>query len=78
MKYFLSIFILLFFSCTRIEVEDNPLYFFWEEMDKKYVFFEEKQIDWDSVRRTLHKYDPDIRSELVSGFSSMISPLKDR
>ena len=78
MKYFLFVLILMLFSCTPIVIEENPLYFFWEEMDKKYVFFEEKQIDWDSVRRTLYAYDPGIKADLVSGFNSMIMPLRDR
>ena len=78
MKYVLYIFILLSLSCAKIEVEDNPLYFFWEEMDRKYVFFEEKQIDWNSVRSTLHRYDPNNTTDLVAGFTSMIEPLKDR
>lgn len=80
MKYFLSIYLLYLISvgCTKIEVEENPLYFFWEEMDKKYVFFEEKRIDWDSVRSTLGGYDPKNDSDLVSGFTNMIALLKDR
>jgi hypothetical protein len=78
MKYFLPVFIILLFSCSKIEVERNPLYFFWEEMDKKYAFFEEKQINWDSIRGTLPLYDPNINSDLVSGFTEMITPLRDR
>lgn len=78
MRFSIFVLILILSSCTAIEVEENPLFFFWEEMDKKYVFFEDKQIDWDSVKRTLYTYDPGIKTDLVSGFSSMIIPLQDR
>ncbi|MDR1897296.1 MAG: hypothetical protein LBR10_10960 [Prevotellaceae bacterium] len=77
MKYCLFICGLLFISCSQIRIEENPLLFFWEEMDKKYVYFEEKQINWDSVKNTLHLYNPDNDSDLLSGFTSMINTIKD-
>jgi hypothetical protein len=78
MKKFLPFFILVISGCTQIEVEENPLLFFWEEMDKKYVFFEEKNINWDSIRDIALQYNHLDTTELVNGFNAMIKPLKDR
>lgn len=78
MKYFLLLIVLFLIACAKIEIEENPLYFFWNEMDRKYVYFNEKQVDWDSVRNTLHRYNPDIKSDLVSGFTNMVLLLRDR
>jgi hypothetical protein len=75
--YFLFIFVLLFLSCAKVKIEENPLLFFWNEMDKKYVYFDEKHINWDSVKNTVHLYDPDNNSELLSGFSNMMKIIKD-
>jgi C-terminal processing protease CtpA/Prc len=47
-------------------------------MDKKYVYFGEKHINWDSVRNTIHLYNPDNKTELLSGFSNMMNVIQDR
>lgn len=78
MKKFLPFIIIVLCGCSQIEVEENPLLFFWEEMDKKYVYFEEKNINWDSMRDIALQYNYLDTVELVSGFNAMIKPLKDR
>ncbi|WP_346862278.1 S41 family peptidase [uncultured Draconibacterium sp.] len=79
MKYLLTIFIFVStISCVKVEVEENPLLFFWEEMDKKYVYFEEKKVDWDSIKIEIQFLVPNIEEELITGFEKMIYPLNDR
>lgn len=79
MKYISIIFLVLsLVSCVEVEVEENPLLFFWEEMDKKYVFFDEKQVDWDSIKAEIQSLDPNNEEELIAGFKKMIYPLNDR
>lgn len=82
MKYLSRIIVLvlviLMIGCTKIEIEENPLLFFWEEMDKKYVYFDEKHIDWDSIRNVILQYNPGNEEEVWKGFEAMIYPLKDR
>ncbi len=77
MRKLLLISFLFAVSCVDIEVEENPLLFFWEEMDKKYVFFEEKNVDWDSIKSEISVYNPANKKELVRGFENMIYPLND-
>lgn len=78
MKKFLPFIIVVLCGCSQIEVEENPLLFFWEEMDKKYVYFEEKNINWDSIRDVALQYNYLDTTEMVSGFNAMIKPLKDQ
>jgi hypothetical protein len=78
MKKFLPFVIIVICGCSQIEVEENPLLFFWEEMDEKYVYFEEKNINWDSIRDIALQYNYLDTTELISGFNAMIKPLKDR
>lgn len=79
MKYLVFICSLLVsISCTKIsEVEENPLLFFWQEMDKRYVYFDEKKLDWDSVRISLDSYNPGNSLELMSGFKNLIHAVND-
>jgi C-terminal processing protease CtpA/Prc len=79
MKYLLTILIFVsIISCVEVEIEENPLLFFWEEMDKKYVFFEEKQVNWDSIKTEIQFLNPNNKEELITGFEKMIYPLEDR
>lgn len=78
MKKILPFIVIVLCGCTQIEVEENPLLFFWEEMDKKYVYFEEKNINWDSIRDIAVQYNYLDTTELKLGFNAMIQPLKDR
>ncbi|MDA3879267.1 MAG: hypothetical protein PF436_02665 [Prolixibacteraceae bacterium] len=78
MKKLLPFIIIVMCGCSQIEVEENPLLFFWEEMDKKYVYFEEKNINWDSIRDIVLQYNYLDTTGLISGFNAMIKPLKDR
>jgi len=55
MKKYLLLFIgiLLISSCSFEEEHcTDPFEFFWREMDRKYVYFEEKGVDWDAVYAT--------------------------
>lgn len=52
MKYFIPIILLGLFSCNLIEETSDPFDFFWTEMDKRYVYFEEKGIDWNAIYAT--------------------------
>ncbi|WP_066632372.1 S41 family peptidase [Labilibacter marinus] len=51
---FLILLIAVNYSCTKDIVDDRATYVdvfdsFWHIMDERYVFFEEKNVDWDSV-----------------------------
>ena len=67
----------LLFACSKIDVEENPLLFFWEEMDRKYPYFDEKGVDWNKTRTELLSFNPDDNRSLLSGFSMLIDKLKD-
>ncbi|MDR3134093.1 MAG: S41 family peptidase [Prevotellaceae bacterium] len=78
MKYFLAIIgLFIVLSCSR-EVFTDPFDFFWHKMDEKYVYFEEKGIDWDAVYST---YKPRAATandeELLQIFQEIIDLLKD-
>ncbi|MCL1867683.1 MAG: hypothetical protein FWF72_01865 [Paludibacter sp.] len=50
MKYFsVVLFSIFLLSCSPIEQENDLFVYFWETMNKNYVFFEEKGVNWDSV-----------------------------
>jgi hypothetical protein len=76
-KIILVISLLFHISCSRVDIEENPLLFFWNEMDRRYVFFEEKHINWDSVKNTLHLYNTNDDSELLYAFRKMTGILND-
>jgi len=79
-KYLLLLFaILLTISCSLEEEKvTDPFEFFWREMDRKYVYFEEKGVDWNEVYAT---YKPRTatanREELLQIFQEIINLLKD-
>jgi hypothetical protein len=78
MKYFLAIVSLFIVAgCSKIEYAD-PFEFFWHKMDDKYVYFEEKGINWDAVYST---YKPRAATandaELLQIFHEIIHLLKD-
>ena len=79
--------ILLFSSCERVLFEPNvgsrdPLANFdylWNEVDKKYSYFELKNIDWDAVKQ---KYRSQLSStsteeELFRVLADMLNELRD-
>jgi len=81
MKKHLLLFIgiLLISSCSFEEEHcTDPFEFFWREMDRKYVYFEEKGVDWNAVYNT---YKPRAavanEEELVQIFQKIINLLKD-
>jgi len=79
-KYLLLLFVIwLSFSCSFEEEHcTDPFEFFWREMDRKYVYFEEKGVDWNAVYNT---YKPLAavanEEELVQIFQEVINLLKD-
>jgi len=81
MKKYLLLFIgiLLISSCSLEEEHcTDPFEFFWREMDRKYVYFEEKGVDWNAVYNT---YKPLAalanEEELLQIFQEIINLLKD-
>lgn len=71
MKYLFIIFVLFTVSCVEVEVEENPLLFFLEEMDNKYIHFEEKNMNGDSIKYEIVKYNPYNKYLLLN---AMLSP----
>jgi C-terminal processing protease CtpA/Prc len=83
----LFITVLIFFSCEKILFEPDlgsrdPLENFdylWSEVDKKYSYFELKNINWDSIRNV---YRPQISAnstdaELFEVLANMLNELRD-
>jgi hypothetical protein len=73
-------------SCEEIfikkDLEDNPVEnfdFLWSELDKKYSFFDFKNIDWDSVYQVYRpKVDNSMtREELFNVMADMLNTLRD-
>jgi len=78
MKYLKYLFLLLFTACSLIEEPTDPFDFFWDEMDRKYVYFDEKGVDWNAVYAT---YKPQIKTgsdeEYIQVFRDIIDLLRD-
>jgi len=78
MKYLKYLFLLLFTACSLIEEPTDPFDFFWDEMDRKYVYFDEKGVDWNAVYAT---YKPQIKTgsdeEYIQVFGEIVDLLKD-
>jgi C-terminal processing protease CtpA/Prc len=78
MKYLILPLLLFIVACTSVEELRDPFDFFWTEMDKKYVYFEEKGIDWDAVYTA---YKPRTQTgnenDLLQVFQEIIDMLKD-
>lgn len=73
----------VFASCTvNYKKDTNPITNFnalWEIIDTKYCFFEEKNMDWDSIK---YVYEPKVRVvktelELFDVFAQMLNELQD-
>lgn len=88
MKYLFLIFSVLFFSaCEKIIFKKNigsthPLKNFdylWEEVDKKYSYFELKNIDWNQMRTTYRSMltEKSSEEELFNVLSAMLNELRD-
>ena len=77
---------LLFTGCEKAFMDEDPkaeprevFNVLWEEVDRKYTFFEFKNVDWDSVNAV---YSSKIRSdmtdrELFDVLAEMLNTLKD-
>ena len=80
MKYIIfPILLLLAVSCSPVEEgATDPFEFFWREMDRKYVYFDEKGVDWNAVYAT---YKPRTvgatDEELLQVFQEIINMVKD-
>ena len=81
--YSLIAFVFIFSSCDDIiekNTPENVFEVFWRTMDENYVFFEEKNIDWDSIysvyapQANVAKTDEDLKRI----FSEIISLFKDK
>ena len=74
-------------SCEKLIFEPdlgskNPLTNFdylWNELDRKYSYFELKNIDWDAIKNTYRSRlsDSSSEEELFSVLASMLNELKD-
>ncbi len=81
---FLIILLVSLFSCNDdIVIEDTPLNVFntfWKTLNERYVYFEEKNVDWDSVYSV---YYPRVKlvknnAELSVIFQEVINLMKDK
>jgi C-terminal processing protease CtpA/Prc len=59
---------------------NNKFQSFWEIMDERYVFFEEKSVDWDSVYQVWHPRFEKIQSDSVAlnAFDSILDYINDK
>ena len=81
---FASILLLILAACSNDDIvmpntQENVFECFWDIMDKRYVFFEEKNLNWDSIYQTYSpKISPAITNEeLVQYFSEIIEYIND-
>jgi hypothetical protein len=75
----ISIPFFLLFSCSPIETEDDLFVSFWETMDKNYVFFEEKGVNWDSVYNVYYPQTRNIsKGEYLAVFQDIIDLFQER
>lgn len=76
---FLTIITVLYLcACQPIEVHKNVFKFWWQEMDCKYPFFIQKNIDWDSIFIAYKEQTQNIQSnKLENVFQEVIDCLKD-
>ena len=66
------------FACKPINQTENVFDFWWQEMNCKYPFFIEKNIDWDSVYNAYYQQTRNIsENELKIVFQEIINLLKD-
>ncbi len=85
--FLLSTMVLMLFSCEKVLFEpdkssSNPFVIFdylWNEIDRKYSYFELKQIDWDLVRTNYRaQISADMNEEeLFAVLANMMIELKD-
>ncbi|MDR1544097.1 MAG: S41 family peptidase [Prevotellaceae bacterium] len=69
---------ILFFACKPIKPIENIFDFWWNEMNCKYPFFVEKNIDWDSVYNVYYEQTRNINeSDLQIVFQEIFNLLKD-
>jgi C-terminal processing protease CtpA/Prc len=86
-KVLLFLFVLAFSSCEQVLFEedfgsDDPLRNFdylWNEVDKKYSYFELKKIDWNQVRNKyrLMLSSKSTEEELFNVLAAMLNELRD-
>ena len=75
--------ILLLLSCKQDIVKKNSprsvFEVFWQVMDERYVYFEEKNLNWDSIYNTYYPKinDHTTDEELKSYFQEIINYIKD-
>lgn len=87
---FSALFGLLLISCSNPLMEDSfstdpytNLNYLWEDLDKRYAYFEEKGIDWETQKTKYHdelveKADDGItHMELFSTLAEMLKELRD-
>jgi hypothetical protein len=61
-----------------MEVSDDVFEFFWSEMDRKYVYFDEKGVDWNAIYSTYHQRAKAAdETALLQMFREIIDTLKD-
>ncbi|MDR1342621.1 MAG: hypothetical protein LBK18_05105 [Prevotellaceae bacterium] len=78
MKYVTFTMLLLATSCTPMEVSDDVFEFFWSEMDRKYVYFDEKGVDWNAIYSAYHhRAKAADEATLLQVFREVIDTLKD-
>ena len=79
MKYLYALFIgFVLFSCSPIEPEQDLFEYFWKTMDKNYVYFDEKGVNWDSVHSVYYPRTRNLtEKELVPVFQEIINLFKD-
>ena len=79
MKHFsASLIIFLFLSCSPIEREGDLFVSFWKFMDKNYVFFDLKGVDWDSVFSVYYPRTRNITyEEYIVVFQEIIDLFRD-
>lgn len=64
--------------CSPIEQEDDLFVAFWKTMDKDYVYFDEKNVNWDSVYSVYYPKTRNItENEYIKNFQEIVNLFKD-
>jgi hypothetical protein len=77
--------IVILSACTDDIIDNdasptNIFQSFWEVMDERYVFFEEKEVNWDSIHSAYQPVFDTARSNsaMITAFDSILSHINDK
>jgi C-terminal processing protease CtpA/Prc len=77
-SFIIAIFLAFFCYGCSIENSDNLFDYFWQEMDQKYPYFDEKNIDWNIIHDHYYSRTRNASTEdYIQVFQAIIDSLRD-